>query len=137
MEVQNKEFEEKDLFRMKSMKDYLKEKIIRKIVNEVKNEISTLVPVKNLHHGTDEYSKYLRQWESLEEREAKRCSNYFCKNEVENPALVGAHVIKAGRNADKNWYIVPLCHKCNSDDYKDPICVRKEDLALYKEVKEE
>ena len=124
-------------FRMKSMKDHLKEKIVRKIMNELKKNISTLVPVKNLHHGTDENSKYLRQWESLEEREAKGCSNHFCKNDEENPALVGAHVIKVGSEVDKNWYIVPLCHKCNSDDYEDSICVRKEDLALYKEVKEE
>lgn len=122
---------------MKIMKDYLKEKIVRKIVNEVKKDISTLVPVRNLHHGTDENSKYLRQWESLEGREAKGCSNYLCKNDEEKPALVGAHVIKAGRKEDKNWYIVPLCHKCNSDDFKGSILVRKADLALYKEVKEE
>ena len=91
--------------RTNSMKDYLKEKIVRKIVNEVKKDISTLVPVRNLPHGTDENSKYIRQWESIEGREAKGCSNYLCKNDEEKPALVGAHVIKDGRKVDKNWYI--------------------------------
>lgn len=122
---------------MKYMKDYLKEKLVKRITNEVKKEISTLVPVKNLHHGTDEGSKYLRQWESLKGREATGCSNFVCKNNEKNPALVGAHVIKVGSKEDKNWYIVPLCHKCNSDDFDETILVRKDDLALYKEVKEE
>lgn len=50
------------------------------------------------------------------------CSNSNCKNEEENPEIVGAHVRREGEsNTGKEAWIVPLCHKCNSDDNKVPM----------------
>ena len=50
------------------------------------------------------------------------CSNSDCKNEEQNPKIVGAHVRKDGEpNTGKDAWIVPLCHKCNSDDNKEPM----------------
>lgn len=93
------------------------------------------VKVKNLHHGTDESSKYIRQWEAATGRKATRCCNLLCENEEDNPKLVGAHVIKCGNDVDKNWYIVPLCHKCNSDDNDEEMEVYESNLVLYQEIK--
>ena len=48
------------------------------------------------------------------------CSNSDCENEEQNPEIVGAHVRIEGEPATgKDAWIVPLCHKCNSDDNKD------------------
>ncbi len=50
------------------------------------------------------------------------CSNSACKNKEQNPEIVGAHVRREGEpNTGKDAWIVPLCHKCNSDDNKDPM----------------
>ena len=112
-------------------------RIVKEETDKVVESKERPIKMKNLHHGTDENSKYIKQWESLKGHKAEGCSNCVCKNDEKNPVLVGAHLIKEGDKVDKNWYIVPLCHKCNSDDYDGTILVKWDDLALYKEVKEE
>ena len=42
---------------------------------------------------------------------------------------MGAHVKKVGN--DNHWYIVPLCHVCNSDDNDDEMRVMEIDLVPY------
>ena len=44
-----------------------------------------------------------------------RCQNRFAKH--------GGHVIKANPNADKSWYIVPLCVQCNELKDDNPFFV--------------
>lgn len=42
-----------------------------------------------------------------------RCLNIDCKNPIEAHKTVGAHVRLAHGNAAGDWWIVPLCQKCN------------------------
>ena len=96
---------------------------------------SPLWPLKNLNHGTDENTNYIRQWETYKGYKATQCANHDCRNEKNNPALVGAHVIKS-EGEDKSWYICPLCSKCNSDANHDDMMVNEIDLAPYNEIKD-
>lgn len=105
------------------------------VANEVVDRLKRTVNVKNLNHGTDENTNYIRQWETYKGHKATQCANHDCRNEKKNPALVGAHVIKS-ESEDKSWYICPLCSKCNSDDNYDDMVVNEIDLAPYKEIKD-
>lgn len=120
---------------MTDLKDYIAEKLASEITDVIYEHISDLVKVKNLHHDTDENSRYIRQWELDKQRKAIKCANLGCKNKTKNPALVGAHVFKVDDNDDR-WYICPLCHQCNDDENDDIMVVHESDLALYKEIKE-
>ena len=111
------------------------EKFAEEVANEVVDRLKRTVYVKNLNHGTDENTNYIRQWETYKGHKATRCANYDCRNENKNPALVGAHVIKS-EGEDKSWYICPLCSKCNSDDNHDDMMVNEIDLAPYNEIKD-
>ena len=48
-------------------------------------------------------------WEKKTGRELIFCPCHDCFNSPE----VGAHVMKADRDADDKWYIIPLCKACN------------------------
>lgn len=111
------------------------EKFAEKVVNEVVDRLKRTIKVKNLNHGTDANSNYIRQWEMYKGHKATQCANRGCQNENKNPALVGAHVIKS-EGDDKSWYICPLCSKCNSDDNHDDMTVNEIDLAPYNEIKD-
>lgn len=111
------------------------ELLVKKIVNEITRFLRGLVNVKNVHHGTDEDSKYLKSWEKITNRKAKYCANYSCKNRNASPKLVGAHVKKVWVK-DNSWYIIPLCHMCNSDENNDMMLVREKDLVPYHDVAE-
>lgn len=117
------------------LKDYATETIANKVTDTVIEEIKSLVNVKNIHHGTDEESKYIRQWEKYKGRKAKGCANTSCENHNAYNALEGAHVKKVGCG-DDTWYITPLCHSCNSSTNDDEMMVHEDDLAPYKEIKD-
>ena len=91
--------------------------------------------VVNLKHGTDENTRYLRQWEKRKGIKAKGCANLNCDNHKSYDALQGAHVKIVG-DADGRWYITPLCHVCNSADNKNLMAVYKEDLELFTVIKD-
>lgn len=55
-------------------KDYIAEKFARKVADKVVEKVRSLVNVKNIHHGTDEETKYIRQWEEYKGRKAKGCA---------------------------------------------------------------
>lgn len=120
---------------VKKIDDFLKERLGREVAESVINNIKKIVLIKNLHHGTDENSSYLKQWEEEKGVKAERCANLDCENTEPNPALVGAHVIK-GDKKDGRWYICPLCHKCNSDNNNDLMRASELDLILYRELSE-
>ena len=115
----------------RDLKDYVANKIADTVVEKVK----CLVNVKNIHHGTDESSNYIRQWEEYKARKAKGCANTRCSNHNSYDALEGGHVKKVGCG-DDSWYITPLCHICNSSTNDEEMVVYEDDLAPYNEIKD-
>jgi len=96
---------------------------LRKVI-----QAQTYVDVKNLR-GTDDspLPKGSHSWKEYWEKEAnKKFSVCSCKD-CKNPATDGAHVKKV-KGTDHRWFIVPLCHKCNTGN-NDTFCVLKEDLV--------
>ena len=69
------------------IKDYAVEKLAEKVADKVLEEVKSLVNVKNIHHGTDEGTKYIRQWEEYKDRKAKGCANIGCENHNAYDAL--------------------------------------------------
>lgn len=62
--------------------------------------------VHNLREGSTDRN-WLEHWEKATHRKADGCHHVGCNA----PATDGAHIqLDKGSN---NWYIVPLCHKCN------------------------
>lgn len=123
---------EKRLKYVKRTDEFIKEMLTGEVTEDVMNRIQ--VKVKNLHHGTDNNSRYLERWGEIKGHKAERCANIDCDNPDPNPALVGAHVIKV-EGEDKAWYICPLCHKCNSDKNEDDMSVFEHDLVPYNTLK--
>lgn len=119
---------------VKNIDYFMKERFAEQVSNDVVESLKRTVKVKNLHHGTDEESKYIHQWEDYKGRMADDCANLDCPNYMARKALVGAHVKKVGN--DRHWYIVPLCHVCNSDDNDDEMRVREIDLVPCTEITE-
>lgn len=122
-------------FKGKPIGKYVVEKLANKISDTVISHLEDIVTIKNLRHGTDENSKYIRQWEAYMKHKADHCINLGCTNKKAHPALVGAHVIKVDED-DKSWYIAPLCHECNSDDKKEEMQVLGCNLAPYTEIED-
>lgn len=119
----------------RNLKDYAVEKLAEKVADKVVEEVKSLVNIKNIHHGTDDGTKYIRQWEEYKGRKAKGCANIGCENHSAYDALEGGHVKKVGCG-DDSWYITPLCHSCNSATNDDDMTVHEDDLALYNEIKD-
>lgn len=115
---------------MKSFTEYLQENMGKDRFNKLSRN---KVDVINLHHGSEQGTRYVRQWEVLMNQEADTCSNLDCPNKKTKPALVGAHV-KLDDGKHGPTYIIPLCHSCNSYHNNDPMTVFKDQLALLKEV---
>ncbi len=72
-----------------------------------------IVEVKNLNNTGDNYppsgfDSWLDWWKVKKGRIAKNCANINCNFIPE----VGAHV--KYYNDDKQWFITPLCKKCNN-----------------------
>lgn len=70
-----------------------------------------MVTVQNLHGTSDRHPDDDKYWKDFWEHRKGSftdCSRSGCNR----AATVGAHVIKSG-DAEKNWYIVPLCAGCN------------------------
>lgn len=84
--------------------------------------------VHNLNGTSDReppngYGSWKAWWEARKKRKCGDCSCYKCSS----TATVGAHVQKHGV-ADRKWYIVPLCSKCNQRSSPDVFHVRDGDL---------
>ena len=68
--------------------------------------------VKNLHSpNVTIIGGALNAWKDY--KGIKRTVNIRCVRCKVRTAEHGGHVIKAGLNASKEWYIVPLCAHCN------------------------
>ena len=59
------------------------------------------------------YSSWLDYWEKSTEIKATACHNTDCRVSARYTTLDGAHVQRDTPN-DNHWWIVPLCHKCNT-----------------------
>lgn len=111
------------------------------LANEAENHKSITIKrfrkvlVKNIDHEPDENSTLLADWETVKGHEAYRCSNLNCPNEKDDPALVGAHVCKVGNDTDDNWYITPMCHKCNSSHNKEAMTVYEHNLVRLSDIR--
>ncbi len=84
--------------------------------------------VHNLNGTSDRrppsgYSSWKAWWEARKGRKFSLCSCSICVD----PATVGAHVQKHGV-ADRKWYIVPLCDKCNQKPGTEVFSVSDGDL---------
>ena len=96
-------------------------------------DFDRVINVENLQHGTDENSKYIKQWTKYKGRHLIGCANLNCPNHDSYDALVGAHV-KLLDDSEDSYYIVPLCHVCNSEENADIMTVYVKDLALLSEI---
>ena len=72
-----------------------------------------IVKVKNLNNTGDNnppsgFDSWLDWWEDKKCRLARKCSNTNCNGDAE----VGAHVKYVDYN--NQWFITPLCKKCNN-----------------------
>jgi hypothetical protein len=85
------------------------------------------VTVKNLNGTSDNLSDEGSWKEFWEQKKGVKFSFCSCKSCL-NKAEVGAHVIKTG-SVSKDWYIVPLCKKCNNTNEKNEFQVKKDDLV--------
>ena len=69
--------------------------------------------VRNLREGSRPapagYSSWLDYWEKKTGLQANYCHRHLCNRK----ATEGAHVQLV--NGGDEWYIVPLCHPCNTD----------------------
>lgn len=67
--------------------------------------------IKNLQEGSRPspigYSSWIDYWERKTSKRANKCHKIGCTES----ATDGAHVQL--ENGGNEWYIVPLCHKCN------------------------
>lgn len=97
--------------------------------------LNAMVNVKNIHHGSDENSQYIHQWQKYKNKTLRGCANLNCSNHESYDSLVGAHVVIIGEE-DKQWYITPLCHVCNRDENNDVMTVYRKDLAPYSKIKD-
>ena len=103
--------------------------IHRGVLQKTGDMISPACPqiVRNVEDTSREKSPVQNGWAGYWQDKTwlafpNECSNSDCKNEEQNPEIVGAHVRKDGEpNTGKDAWIVPLCHKCNSDDNKEPM----------------
>lgn len=59
------------------------------------------------------YSSWINYWEKTTGQKATACHNINCVGSSLCEDLDGAHVQRDTPN-DKRWWIVPLCHKCNT-----------------------
>ena len=124
-EIRKKEFTQEE-------KAELVDEIVKMILQELKE---TSEGVKNIDHGTDAGTRYVRQWEAYFGRKATGCANVDCPNHHAYEGLVGGHVKKVGSD-DNSWYITPLCHVCNKDENKEEMSVMAKDLAPYEKIKD-
>ncbi len=87
--------------------------------------------VKNIKGSSDNvapsgYSSWKEFWEVKKGRKFSYCACLTCSNQ----AVYGGHVKKVyGSN---EWYIVPLCEKCNNYANEDPFEVNDSDLLPIK-----
>ena len=89
---------------------------------------SKYIKVQNLHGtGEDDPSDgsgvWKKYWENKTGRKFGVCSCRGCTEK----ATDGSHVQEEDAD-DKKWYIVPLCHACNTGR-EDPFDVLKNDLV--------
>jgi 5-methylcytosine-specific restriction endonuclease McrA len=92
------------------------------------------VLVKNMHSGNQKiYGGALNTWKKIkgyDEFAVIKCAR--CKT---RDAEQGGHVVKANPKASKEWYIVPLCVKCNEKKDEEPFEVKKDDLVPVVDMK--
>ena len=101
----------------------------RKVLQERGDMIKPIIPqtVRNVEDTSREKSPFQNGWGGYWQDKTwlafpNECANSDCKNEEQNPEIVGAHVRREGEpNTGEDAWIVPLCHKCNSDDNKEPM----------------
>lgn len=68
------------------------------------------------------YSSWKEFWESKMNRRLSSCSNLSCDRRADH----GGHVKKVHGLGE--WYIVPLCDKCNNPYNTDSFSVKDTDL---------
>jgi len=82
-----------------------------------------MVMVKNLNNTSGrepkDYDSWLEFWEAKTGKKANKCA--CCPADAE----VGAHV-KKDSVFDNEWYIIPLCNRCNQKPSEDRFYVAEE-----------
>lgn len=82
-------------------------------------------PVKHRQGSADELPpKGFSSWKDFWQKKAGQSFDQCACKGCSGAATDGAHVIKAG-GSDRSWYIVPMCHACNSNQKKEPFFVNK------------
>lgn len=86
-----------------------------------------MILVKNVHGSGDDtppskYSSWKEYWEMIMRRSFSKCSNIACYNLASD----GGHVTIV--NGSNNWYLVPLCSKCNNPSHDHVFYVLHKDL---------
>jgi 5-methylcytosine-specific restriction endonuclease McrA len=101
---------------------------MNKVVEILNSLHEDTVLVKNMHSGNQRVlGGALNNWKKIkgyDESDVIKCSRCKIKD-----AVHGGHVVKADPNESKEWYIVPLCVRCNEKKDEKPFEVNKDDLV--------
>lgn len=83
------------------------------------------IPVKHRQGSGDETPpKGFSSWKDFWQTRTGKFFGLCACEDCSEPATDGAHVILAGES-DRRWYIVPMCHQCNTNKNKESFRVKK------------
>ena len=87
-----------------------------------------IIKVKNLNgtsnnYPPDGFDSWLSWWENKKSKMANNCANVNCDGTAE----VGGHV-KCINTNNNQWFITPLCKKCNNSSNDTEFFVSSNDL---------
>ena len=89
--------------------------------------------VKNLRWGPSGprslpkgHNSWLSYWTTNYGRTVTVCKNKDC----DNPSSVGCHVLPPDGKRSNNWYIIPLCDECNSEQNRHEFEVEPRHLVI-------
>lgn len=108
---------------------------IGRILNALNEERkSKMVKVKNIHSdGHVIPGGALNKWK--EYKGYAKSDKVICARCRKENAEHGGHVKKVGQDETNEWYIVPLCIKCNEDKSETEFSVDKDVMVLASDLK--
>jgi len=83
--------------------------------------------VKNASPSPSYNGNLLVDWETYMKRTASNCAR--CGDRLQNDKKVGGHVLKEPHSLKFDYYVVPLCSKCNHTSVDDAYWVKKSEMA--------
>ena len=88
--------------------------------------------VKNASPSPFYSGSLIKDWERYQKRTANKCARCGCKLTENNK--VGGHVLKV-HGIPIDYYVVPLCEKCNHSSVTQPYYVFKSEIVRLIDIK--